>query len=84
MEACKEKLAEYPGVFDITDDSVPGKWEYRFRIKEEALAMGVRTADLAETVRAAYYGEEVMRIQRGRHEVKIMVRYPRDDRRPTG
>ncbi|WP_372897490.1 efflux RND transporter permease subunit [Stieleria sp.] len=78
---CKEKLAKYPGVYDIKDDSVPGKWEYRFRVKPEAFAMGVRTADLAETVRAAYYGEEVMRVQRGRHEVKIMVTYPRDDRR---
>ena len=81
VEACKEKLATYPGVYDIKDDSVPGKWEYRFRIKPEAFAMGVRTADLAETVRASYYGEEVMRVQRGRHEVKIMVTYPRDDRR---
>lgn len=81
VESCKQKLAEYPGVYDIKDDSVPGKWEYRFRIKPEAFAMGVRTADLAETVRAAYYGEEVMRVQRGRHEVKIMVTYPREDRR---
>ena len=81
VERCKEKLANFPGVFDITDDSIAGKWEYRFRIKEEAAAMGVRTADLAETVRAAYYGPEVMRVQRGRHEVKIMVRYPREDRR---
>ncbi len=81
VERCKAKLAEYAGVFDIKDDSVPGKWEYRFRIKPEAFAMGVRTADLAETVRAAYYGEEVMRVQRGRHEVKIMVTYPREDRR---
>ena len=81
VEKGKEKLATYPGVFDIKDDSVPGKWEYRFRIKPEAFAMGVRTADLAETVRAAYYGEEVMRVQRGRHEVKIMVTYPREDRR---
>lgn len=81
VEACKKKLAQYPGVSDIQDDSVPGKWEYRFRIKPEAFAMGVRTADLAETVRAAYYGEEVMRVQRGRHEVKILVTYPRQDRR---
>jgi multidrug efflux pump subunit AcrB len=81
VERCKQQLAKYPGLFDIRDDSVPGKWEYRFRIKPEAFAMGVRTADLAETVRAAYYGEEVMRVQRGRHEVKIMVTYPREDRR---
>ncbi len=81
VELCKDKLETFPGVFDISDDSIPGKWEYRFRIKPSAIAMGVRTADLAETVRAAYYGEEVMRVQRGRHEVKIMVRYPREDRR---
>ena len=55
VERSKAKLAEYPGVSDIKDDSVPGKWEYRFRIKPEAFAMGVRTSDLAETVRAAYF-----------------------------
>ncbi len=77
---CSQKLSEFPGVFDIRDDSVPGKWEFRIRVKDDAAAMGVRTADLAETVRAAYYGEEVMRLQRGRHEVKLMVRYPRSER----
>ncbi len=81
VERCKQQLSTYPGLFDIRDDSVPGKWEYRFRIKPEAFAMGVRTSDLAETVRAAYYGEEVMRVQRGRHEVKVMVTYPREDRK---
>ena len=81
VEACKVKLASYPGVADVKDDSVPGKWEYRFRVKPNAFAMGVRTADLAETVRAAYFGAEVMRVQRGRHEVKIMVTYPRAERR---
>jgi multidrug efflux pump subunit AcrB len=80
VEKCKEKLAEFPGVSDVTDDSLPGKWEFRVRVKPDAMAMGVRTADLAETVRAHYYGQEVMRLQRGRHEVKLMVRYPREDR----
>ncbi len=80
VERCKKRLAEFPGVFDVSDDSVPGKWEYRIRVKDRAVAMGVRPADLAETVRATYYGAEVMRVQRGRHEVKLMVRYPRQDR----
>ncbi|WP_299466755.1 efflux RND transporter permease subunit, partial [uncultured Gimesia sp.] len=80
IERCKAKLAEYPGVFDIADDSSPGKWEFRIRMKERALATGVSAADLAETVRATYYGQEVMRLQRGRHEVRLMVRYPREDR----
>jgi hydrophobic/amphiphilic exporter-1 (mainly G- bacteria), HAE1 family len=81
VEKCKAKLKLYPGVFDLVDDSRPGKWEFQLTIKENAKAMGVPLADLAGTVRAAYYGEEVMRLQRGRHEVKLMVRYPRAERR---
>ena len=80
-EVCKAELAKYKGVFDIFDDSRPGKWEYQISVKEEAKAMGNTAADLAETVRASYYGQEVMRLQRGRHEVKLMVRYPREERR---
>jgi multidrug efflux pump subunit AcrB len=81
VERCKEWLAQYPGVIDIDDDSRPGKWEYQIRVKPKAEALGVSLADLAGTIRASYYGEEVMRLQRGRHEVKLMVRYPRDERR---
>jgi len=81
VEAAKRKLRTYPGVQDITDDSQPGKWEFQVRVKEDAEALGVTNAELAGTLRATYYGEEVMRLQRGRHEVKLMVRYPRDQRR---
>ncbi len=81
VEICKDKLATYTGVIDIDDDSRPGKWEYQFGVKDEAKALGITEADLAETVRATYYGAEVMRLQRGRHEVKLMVRYPPDQRR---
>jgi hydrophobic/amphiphilic exporter-1 (mainly G- bacteria), HAE1 family len=84
VEQCKQRLSQYPGVFDIRDDSSPGKWEYQVRVKDNAVAMGVTAADLAETVRASYYGEEVMRLQRGRHEVKLMVRYPQQQRRSLG
>ena len=81
VERCKEWLAQYPGVIDIDDDSRPGKWEYQIKVKPRAEAMGVSLADLAGTIRASFYGEEVMRLQRGRHEVKLMVRYPQDERR---
>ena len=80
VEKCKARLAEEPGVIDIADDSRPGKWEFRIKVKQQARAMGVPLSDLAETVRSSYYGAEAMRLQRGRHEVKLMVRYPRDDR----
>ena len=79
-EDCKQELGKYPGVFDIADDSQPGKWEFQLRIKEKARSLGIPLGALAETVRASYYGVEVMRLQRGRHEVKLMVRYPEQDR----
>lgn len=78
--ACVDQLEKYPGVHDVTAGGRPGKWEYRLTIKDEAKAMGVSLADLSGTVRASYYGEEAMRLQRGRHEVELRVRYPRERR----
>jgi multidrug efflux pump subunit AcrB len=80
-EAVKKKLASYDGVFDISDDNTPGKWEFQFRVKDRALATGITPSDLGNTVRNTYFGAEAMRLQRGRHEVKLMVRYPEEDRR---
>jgi len=80
-EAVKERLGQFSGVFDISDDNAPGKWEFQFAVKDSAIATGVTETDLGETVRNAYFGAEVMRLQRGRHEVKLMVRYPEEERR---
>ncbi|NJN39768.1 MAG: efflux RND transporter permease subunit, partial [Gammaproteobacteria bacterium] len=71
----------FAGVYDIRDDSSPGKVEFQFAIKESAKSLGLQVTDLAETVRNAYFGAEVMRLQRGRNEVKLMVRYPQEQRR---
>ncbi len=81
VELCKKELATYAGVYDIRDDSSRGKVEFRIRIKDNATMLGISDEELAETVRAAYYGAEVMRLQRGRNEVKLMVRYPQASRR---
>lgn len=80
VRMCVEQLEKYPGVHDVNAGGRPGKWEYRLTIKDDAKAMGVSLAELSNTVRASYYGEEVMRLQRGRHEVELRVRYPRDQR----
>ena len=77
----KRRLGEFDGVYDIADDNTPGKWEFQFRVKDSAAATGVTSADLGQTVRNAYFGAEAMRLQRGRHEVKLMVRYPEQERR---
>jgi multidrug efflux pump subunit AcrB len=74
-------LIEYAGVFDIQNSSSTGGQEIKLSIKPEAEALGLTIASLGRQVRQAFYGEEAQRIQRGKDELKVMVRYPREDRR---
>ncbi len=80
----KDELAKYPGVFDITDNFRPGKVEIKLKAKDVARPLGVTMADLARQVRQAFYGDEAVRIQRGRDDVKVMVRYSENERRTLG
>ena len=77
----KEKLTTYPGVYGIADSYRSGKQEVKLAIKPAAEASGLTLQDLARQVRQAFYGEEAQRIQRGRDDVRVMVRYPADERR---
>ena len=77
----EQKLTEYTGVFDIQNSSSTGGQEIKLSIKPEAEALGLTMASLGRQVRQAFYGEEAQRIQRGKDELKVMVRYPREDRR---
>lgn len=77
----REHLATYEGLFDITDTLAEGKDEIQLRIRPEAEALGLRQTDLASQVRAAFFGAEAQRIQRDREDIRVMVRYPEEDRR---
>ena len=79
-EDLKQELAQYPGVEDITDSFRAGKQEVKLEVTPEAESLGISLSDLARQVRQAFYGEEAQRIQRGRDEVKVMVRYPESER----
>jgi multidrug efflux pump subunit AcrB len=82
--ALKRELAGYPGVIDISDSFRGGKRELALEILPEAEALGLSLSDLARQVRQAFYGQEVQRVQRGRDDVRVMVRYPQSDRRSLG
>ena len=77
----EQKLAEYEGVFEINNSSNTGGQEIKLSIKPEAEALGLTQSTLGRQVRQAFYGEEAQRIQRGKDELKVMVRYPENDRR---
>ncbi|ARN75011.1 efflux RND transporter permease subunit [Oceanicoccus sagamiensis] len=77
----QNKLAEYKGVYDIYNSQGIGGREVQISLKPHAQQMGIQLADVARQVRQAFYGEEVQRLQRGPDTVKVMVRYPLDERR---
>ncbi|MBN2311739.1 MAG: efflux RND transporter permease subunit, partial [Candidatus Hydrogenedentes bacterium] len=75
-----EHLRTYDGLFQIQSDFRPGKRELRLQLKPEARTLGLTAADLAGQVYAGYYGEEALRIQRGRDDIRVKVRYTADER----
>ncbi len=85
LEAAAAKLATvvagYGGVKDVNDGVTPGKRQLDFKLKPAARALGVTASDLGRQVRAAYYGSEALRLQRGREELKVMVRLPEAERK---
>tara|TARA_B100001123_G_scaffold26623_2_gene28676 strand:+ start:1066 stop:4287 length:3222 start_codon:yes stop_codon:yes gene_type:complete len=80
----KRELLNFAGVYEITDSFRAGKEELKLGIKPAAEGLGLSLQDLGRQVRQAFYGEEAQRIQRGRDDVRVMVRYPRDERRSIG
>jgi multidrug efflux pump subunit AcrB len=74
------RLRKFDGVYQVRSDFIPGKNEMRLALKPEARALGITVDDLARQVYAGYYGEEALRLQRGRDDIRVKVRYTEDER----
>ncbi len=73
-------LREYDGVFDVDDGYRRGKEQLDLELKPAARALGINEVDLAQQVRGAFFGSEAVRQQRGRDELRVYVRLPREQR----
>ncbi len=80
----RARLAEYPGVLDVADSFRAGKQELQLDIMPAGETLGLSLGDLAGQIRQAFYGEEVQRIQRGRDDVRVMLRYTESERSSLG
>jgi multidrug efflux pump subunit AcrB len=84
LEAAAERLATeisaYSGLRDIDSGVTKGKDQLDFRLTDAALAQGMTEFELARQVRAAFFGAEAVRQQRGRDEVRVYVRLPLEER----
>ena len=75
-----EALSKYAQVSDIDDGFSAGKVQLDVRIRPEGRSLGLTSQDVARQIRAAFFGAEALRQQRGRNEIKVMVRLPRNER----
>jgi multidrug efflux pump subunit AcrB len=84
LEQASKELADvlsiFPMVQDIDDGFTPGKPQLDFSILPEGRSLGLTSTAVARQVRNSYYGSEAIRQQRGRNEIKVMVRLPEAER----
>ncbi len=78
------RIAELPGVRNVSNSMRRGRNELRVRLRAEAEAYGLSHRDLARQVRQGFLGEVVQTLQRGRDTVGVVVRYPESERRSLG
>jgi len=76
----KEELSKIDGVMDIRDDTPLGNNEFIVTLKPQAEALGLTLRDVTTQLRQGFFGQEVMRIQRGRDELRVWVRFNKEDR----
>ncbi len=76
----KEKLGSYPGIYNLRDTLTQGRPEMVVEPTAVADNLGITPALLGQQMRQVFYGEEVQRIPRLREDVKVMVRYPDEER----
>ena len=77
----RDFMSTMPGIYEISDSLSPGKRHFEIRLTPAGKAAGLTPASLGRQLRANFNGAVVQRIQRGRDEVKVMVRYPTERRR---
>ena len=75
-----ERLRHFDGVYQIRSDFSPGKNEMRLHLKPEARSLGLTVDDLARQIYDGYFGNEALRLQRGRDDIRVKVRYTADER----
>jgi multidrug efflux pump subunit AcrB len=76
----EEAMSHYAGLYDIRNGASDTSDEFHLDILPEAESLGLTRYALGNQVRHAFYGAEAQRVQRGMDEIKVMVRYPKEDR----
>lgn len=76
----KQILESNPLLKDVIDNDPAGIKEIRLKLKENAYALGLNISDIMTQVRAGFFGNQAQRFQRGQDEIRVWVRYDRENR----
>ena len=79
-EFLKKGLKSNSLLKDISDNDPLGIKEIKITLKENAYAMGFQLNNVIAQVRSGFFGNQVQRFQRRRDEIKVWVRYDREER----
>ncbi|MFW6277153.1 MAG: efflux RND transporter permease subunit [Prolixibacteraceae bacterium] len=79
-----ERLNDMPQLKDVVNTNALGKQEIRLDLKPQAYMLGLNEASIAGQVRQGFYGGQAQRLQEGRDELRIWVRYPEEGRERIG
>lgn len=79
-----EKLSAMPQLKDVVDNNSLGKQEIRLKLKPKAYMLGLNESSIASQVRQGFYGGQAQRLQEGRDELRVWVRYPKEGRERIG
>lgn len=83
-KALKNKLNSLAGVGDVNDSRQSSTKEVQFKLTPLADSLGLTLMDVASQVGNSFYGLEAQRILRNGDEIKVMVRYPLEQRNSIG
>ncbi len=76
----KKRLQDNILLKDVTDNDPAGIKEIRLQLNESAYALGLNLRTVMTQVRSAFFGSQAQRFQRGQDEIRVWVRYDREDR----
>ncbi len=80
----QEELEKMPALYNITNNSQLGSQELKLTLKPEAYALGLTLESLMSEVQQGFYGALAQRIQDGKDEIWVYVRYAHENRETMG
>jgi len=78
------KMEEMASLKNVADTNAIGRQEIRLKLKPRAYFLGLDKSSIANQVRQGFYGGQAQRLQSGKDEVRVWVRFPKEGRENIG